>query len=199
MTVLRLLGSLLLAAALVLLPTSAFADPYPGEEEEMVVSDTNPEPGEPFEVVVDAGPDSDEATLTVTSDDADDSDIEIAETQSLTKATNAAGIARFTVTLYEEGVYTLISYDENMNVIERTQVVVGDGEPGEDGGAGGGAGGDAGAGGSAGGSGDSSAGIGLGDTGAGSTSVLLGSTGVLLLLGGGAALMYSRRRKLQLS
>lgn len=200
MTVLRLLGSLLVAAALVLMPTTAVAGEYPGPGEEMVVTETNPEPGEPFETVVSAGADSEEATLTVTSDDADDTDIDIAGTQSQTVATTPGGIARFTVTLHAEGVYTLISYDENMNVIERSQVVVGDGAPaGDGGGADDGAEDGAGAGGTGSAGGDSGAGIGLGDTGAGSSSLLLGGAGVLLLVGGGAALLHSRRRKLQLS
>ena len=207
MTFLRLCGSLLLAAGLMFTPATAFAEDYPeNTADAMVVTDTNPEPGETFTVILEAGPESTEATLTVTSDDASDSDIAIAGTQSMTKPTNAAGIAEFSVTLYAEGVYTLIGYDDSGDVISRAQVVVGDGEPGEDGanrpGTGADSDGSAGAGsdGSAGaGSGDSGAGIGLGDTGAASDSVLLAGGGVLLLAGGAAALLYSRRRKLQLT
>lgn len=188
MTLLRFGASLLMAAALILVPSAAFADRYPPNPTGLIISDTNPEPGQPFEVIVDTRRQSDTATLTITSDDADNSDIEIAGTQSMTKGTNAEGVATFTVTLWAEGVYTAIGEGEN-GVVGRGQIVVGDGVPGGNGAA---------RSGTTEGS-DSGAGFGLGDTGAGSSSALLAGGGVLLLAGGGAALLYSRRRKMQLA
>lgn len=173
MTMRRMLGAVAATAALVLVPTTASA--YNGEDEALVVTDSNVEPGEPFTVVVDAGAGSDEATLTVTSEDPDVSDdaIEIAGSQSLTKATNAAGVAEFTVTLFVEGAYTLVGTDEAGNVVGESTVVVGDGEAGEEA--------------------AEESGV-LPSTGAGSNMTLLGGGGALLLAAG-TALLITRRRK----
>lgn len=185
----RTLGLLLLSALLVLSPSVAFAD-YHGDSETMLVSETNPEPGEPFEIVVDTGTgaDNDEATLTVTSQDpgVPDSAIEIAGSQSMTKST-VAGKARFTVTLYVEDTYTLVGRDEFGNVVGRTTVVVGDGQRG--GGDAGGDGDEAAAGGAAGG-----AVGGLGATGASVATTALAVGGSALVLAGGALLLVRRRR-----
>jgi LPXTG-motif cell wall-anchored protein len=194
----RMIGAAVAATALVLVPTGSFG--YEGDAEVLVVTDGNPEPGEPFEVIVEAGPESDEATLTVTSQDPDVSDdaIDIAGTQSMTKATNAAGAATFTVTLYVEGRYVLQGFDEDGNLVGESMVVVGDGEPGsEDGNA---EGGDAEGGDEATGGGGTSAGGGvtLPDTGSSTGTMLLGGAGALLLAGG-VALLYTRRRNTQLS
>jgi LPXTG-motif cell wall-anchored protein len=188
----RMIGAAVAATALVLVPTASFG--YEGDAEVLVVTDGNPESGEPFEVIVEAGPESDEATLTVTSEDPDVSDdaIDIAGTQSMTKATNAAGAATFTVTLYVEGRYVLQGFDEAGNLVGESMVVVGDGEPGsEDGDA---QGGDE----AAGGGGTSAGGVALPDTGSSTGTMLLGGAGALLLAGG-AALLYTRRRNTQLS
>lgn len=190
MIIRRVLGAAVASAALVLAPVAATA--YTGPEEDVEVTDPTPAPGQPFGVSVDAGPDSAEATLTVTSDDpaVDDEDIEIAGTQSMTKAT-VNGVADFTVTLHVESNYSLIGYDEDGNVVAETVVTVGDGEAGRAGTGGdveAGAGTDAGA----------DAGAGLPDTGSSTTSMLLGGTGALLVLGG-AAMVVGRRRRAQLN
>lgn len=190
----RTLGSVVATAALVLTPTAAFAGEYGGDDEDMIVTETNPEPGEPFEVVVDTGTgaDNDEATLTVTSQDpgVPDSAIEIAGSQSMTKST-VAGRANFTVSLNVEDAYTLVGRDEFGNVVARATVVVGDGAR-----AGGGAGGDAGgsAGGAAGASAGGSSGIGLGATGASVGTTALAIGGSALVLAGGGLLLVRRRR-----
>jgi LPXTG-motif cell wall-anchored protein len=182
MTVPRLLGSLLAVLAIVLAPSAALA--YEADDDVLLVSETNPAVGEPFTVRVDAGPDSDEATLTVTSQSpgVSDDDIEIAGTQSMTKATNA-GVARFTVTLYAEGRYSLVGFDAAGNRVGQSVVVVGDGLAGE--------GGDDE---SLGAVGDSTpGGLSLPLTGVDGSTALLGGAG-LLLLGGGVVLLVSRRR-----
>jgi LPXTG-motif cell wall-anchored protein len=184
-----------------LTPTAAFAgEGYPNGPvpEDVVVSETTPEEGEPVEVIVAAGEESPEATLTVTSDPASipDSAIQIAGTQSSTKATTA-GAATFNVTLFEEGRYALTGYDANGEVVGETMLVVGDAAPG---GGAGGTGGDTDAGAGAGSDDSDAFGStgGLGDTGTAAGTALIGGAGVVLLLGGGA-LLYSRRRKATLA
>jgi LPXTG-motif cell wall-anchored protein len=188
MTLGRILGSAAASAALVLLAPAGVASAYTGPDEFVAVSETNPEPGEPFEVIVDAGAESPEATLTITSSDPSvpDDAIEIAGTQSMTKATTA-GIAEFTVTLYAEDAYTLVGTDASGNVVGRSTVVVGDGEPGEPGG------GDE----AAGGGGGTNTGAILPATGADTTTTLLAVGGGVLVLGGVTALVLSRRRSHQ--
>jgi hypothetical protein len=178
MTISRIVSTLTVAAVLAFVPTAAMG--YTGADEEVVVTETNPEPGEPFTVIVDAGAGSDEATLTITSSNPDvpDSAIEIAGTQSMTKATNASGVAEFTVTLYAEDSYTLTGYDENGNVVGRTVVVVGDGVYGDD---------------------QAPTPAGLPNVGADGNTGLFAGAGALLLAGGGAAMVFSRRRHKQLS
>lgn len=186
MNLTRAFAGLLVAAALTLTPANAFAGEYGGDDEDMIVTDTNPEPGEPVEVVVDTGTgaDNDQATLTVTSQDdsVSDDSINIAGSQSLTKST-VAGKARFTVTLYVEDAYTLVGRDEFGNVVARTTLIVGDGVRG----AGDGTtdGDDSAAGGSAG---------GLGSTGASVATTALAVGGSGLVLAGGALLLVGRRR-----
>lgn len=195
----RAIGTALVAATLVLSPSAALA--YDGDDEEMLVTETNPEEGEPFEAIVDTGTgaDNDEATLTVRSLNprVPDGAIEIAGSQSMTKNT-VAGKASFTVTLYEEARYQLVGRDEFGNVVGRAMVVVGDGGRGTGGGGGnGGNGGDnagGGAGNNAGGSGLADAVGGLGDTGASGLTTALGLGGGALLLAGGGVLLARRRR-----
>jgi len=196
----RTLGSVLVAAALVLAPAPALAGVYPGDDEDILVTETNPEEGEPFGVVVDTGTgaDNDEATLTVRSLNprVPNGAIEIAGSQSMTKDT-VAGKAEFTVTLYEEARYQLVGRDEFGNVVGRAMVVVGDGGRGTGGGGGNGGGNDNGggaAGNNAGGSGLAGAVGGLGDTGASSLTTALGLGGGALLLAGGGVLLARRRR-----
>ena len=192
MTVRRILGcAAAVIFAIALSPSSALA--YEGDDSVLVVSDTNPAPGQPFNVQVDAGADSDEATLTVTSQGssvaADDNDIEIAGTQSLTKPTNA-GVAQFTVTIHVAGRYNLVGFDAAGNRVGQSVVVVGDGATGS-------GGGDEGAGsGAAGASAGSSSGGGLPLTGVDGSTALIGGAG-LLLVAGGVALVASRRRSSQ--
>lgn len=192
----RALGSLAVAAALVLIPTSAIAGEYGGEDEDMVVTDTNPEEGEPFEVIVDTGTgaDNDQATLTVTSQDPGVSDdaIEIAGSQSMTKST-VAGRANFSVTLHVEDAYSLVGRDEFGNVVARATVVVGDGAR-AGGGDGAGNGGDNAGGGAGNNAGGGIAGGGLGATGASVTTTALAVGGSAMVLAGGALLLVRRRR-----
>lgn len=176
MHLLRLLGSLMVALTLLSLPATAHA--YGGNDTDaLVITDSNPEPGEPFTVIVDGGPETTEVTLTVASEDPSvpDSAIEIAGSQSLTKAANGAGVAEFTVTLFEEGTYTLTAVDQNGELIGQGTVVVGDGEAAD---------------------GEGDAG-GLPATGSDSGLVALGAAGAVLTLGG-AALLLARRRRAQL-
>ena len=193
MTVRRILGcAAAVIFAIALSPSAAVA--YEGDDSVLVVSDTNPAPGQPFNVQVDAGADSDEATLTVTSQGSsvatDDDDIEIAGTQSLTKPTNA-GVAQFTVTIHVAGRYNLVGFDAAGNRVGQSVVVVGDGATGS------GGGGDEGAGsGAAGSSAGSSSGGGLPLTGVDGSTALIGGAG-LLLVAGGVALVASRRRSSQ--
>lgn len=191
MLLVRTFGSVIAAAALVLVPSTAFAGNYPGDSEDMIVTETNPEPGEPFEVIVDTGTgaDNDEATLTVTSQDpgVPDSAIEIAGSQSMTKST-VAGRATFTVTLNVEDAYTLVGRDEFGNVVARATVVVGDGA--RAGGGGGDAGGSPGA--AAGGSAGGAAGLGATGASVGTTALAIG--GSALVLAGGGLLLVRRRR-----
>ena len=192
MTVRRILGcAAAVIFAIALSPSTALA--YEGDDSVLVVSDTNPAPGQPFNVQVDAGADSDEATLTVTSQGssvaADDDDIEIAGTQSLTKPTNA-GVARFTVTIHVEGRYNLVGFDAAGNRVGQSVVVVGDGATGSGGGGEGAGSGAAGA------SAGSSTGGGLPLTGVDGNTAIIGGAG-LLLVAGGVALVATRRRSSQ--
>ena len=190
----RTLGSVVATAALVLVPSAALAGEYGGDDEDMIVTETNPEPGEPFEVIVDTGTgaDNDEATLTVTSQDPGVSDdaIEIAGSQSMTKST-VAGRASFTVTLNVEDAYSLVGRDEFGNVVARATVVVGDGARAGEGGGGGGDNAGGGAGNNAGGG---IAGGGLGATGASVATTALAVGGSAMVLAGGALLLVRRRR-----
>ncbi|QNN54010.1 LPXTG cell wall anchor domain-containing protein [Nocardioides mesophilus] len=178
MTLRRAFGTLLAVCTLILAaPGAAMA--YEGDDEGVAVSDTNPAPGQPFQVIVNAGEGSDEATLTITPPDgvpAGSITIDGVQTTSLTKATTAAGTAEFTVILGVEAYYTLVGLDEAGNRVGESVVVVGDAVAG------------------VGGDDIDENGLGLPDTGAGQSSLLIGGAGALLLVGGGATLLYSRRR-----
>lgn len=167
----RILSACAASAVLALAPLSG-AVAYQGADETVATTETNPDAGEPFNVEVDAGADSPEATLTVSSDDpaVGDDDIEIAGSQSMTKATTD-GVAQFDVTLYVEGTYALVGTDASGQVVGESTVVVGDGAA----------------------AGDTAAGV-LPDTGSDATTMVLAAGGGLLLLGGAVALLLSRRR-----
>ncbi|AEE44860.1 hypothetical protein [Cellulomonas fimi] len=111
-------------AGLVLAPTAAFgygADDYSNDG---TVSDTTPAVGQAFTVTV-KGPANTPVTLTVTSNPASlpDSTITIAGTRSLTKTTDAAGDAVFTVTLAQSGTFTLVVTDGASGAVLSTQAV----------------------------------------------------------------------------
>src|SRR5690606_3296620 len=106
----RARAGLFAAALLVLAPSAAFAAPeYSDDDFDLAVSTTNPAPGETFTVTITA-PSGVDVTLTVSSDDENvsDDDIQIAGTKSLTK-TSVDGQAVFSVTLSEEGTYSLVA------------------------------------------------------------------------------------------
>ncbi|PYF95939.1 LPXTG-motif cell wall anchor domain-containing protein [Georgenia satyanarayanai] len=177
----RAFAGLLAAALLVLAPSAAFG--YSEDDFDAEISTTNPAPGEAFTVTVEA-PSGTDVTLTVSSDAVDDDDIQIAGTKSLTK-TAVDGAAVFSVTLTEEAVFSIVATDNDGDVIETFQVVVGDGgtttDDGDDND------------GAAGGDTDGAAGPTLPETGATATPLIIG--GVVLLLVGGAALFLARRGK----
>jgi LPXTG-motif cell wall-anchored protein len=178
----RVLAGAAAAAMVVLVPSTAHALDYTGPDEDVAVSETNPAPGEPFKAIVDAEVGSAEATLTVTSESESttDDEIEIAGSQSMTKATDAQGQAGFTVTLYAEDNYTLTGYDEAGNVVGQAVVVVGDGNPGDvddtddD---------------------TTTPGVTLPNTGMGAGTAVIAGTGAALLVIGGFTLVASRRRR----
>lgn len=121
----KTLSGVAAAAALVLIPTAALA--YVGDDD-VTASTTTPGVGEAFEVYVDGDDDVTEITLTVESADASvpDSDIEIAGVAALTKAADADGDATFYVTLYSEGAYTLVATDQDGETIGTLAVNVGE-------------------------------------------------------------------------
>jgi LPXTG-motif cell wall-anchored protein len=110
------------AAALVLAPSAAFGYGAQDYTNKGTVSDSTPATGESFSVTV-QGPGNTPVTLTVTSNPASlpDSAITIAGTKTLTKTTNAAGTAVFTVTVVQPGTYTLVAADAASGAVLSTQ------------------------------------------------------------------------------
>lgn len=110
------------AAALVLAPSAAFGYGATDYTNKGTVSDSTPAAGESFSVTV-QGPANAGVTLTVTSNPASlpDSAITIAGTKSLTKTTNASGVAVFTVTLAQAGTYTVVAADAASGAVLSTQ------------------------------------------------------------------------------
>jgi hypothetical protein len=99
------------AAALVLVPTAAFAYDAPGFSS--TVSDPTPAAGTPLVLTVDGDSDiaNKEVLLTVTSNPASipSSAIQIAGTASKTKTANAEGYVDFSVTLNQPGTYSAVA------------------------------------------------------------------------------------------
>lgn len=112
------------AAALVLAPSAAFGYGAQDYSNLGTVSDSTPAVGQSFTVTV-QGPANTPVSLTITSNPASipDSAITIAGTRSLTKTTNAAGTAVFTVTLSQAGTYTLVAADGVSGAVLSTQAV----------------------------------------------------------------------------
>jgi LPXTG-motif cell wall-anchored protein len=170
---LRIASAVLAAGIVVAAPAAAFA--YPADEYDVATSDTTPAVGEPFTVTIDGPEENPEITLTISSPTVADGDIEIAGTQSLTKATAADGSATFTVTLWEEATYTLVATDAEGNVIAtQTITAVEEGAAGGAGAAGGGV-------------------AALPQTGSETTAYIAGAG--LLVAGGAAAVVYANRRR----
>jgi hypothetical protein len=103
------------AVAVVLAPTAAMA--YESDEFTAVVSDPTPAAGAPVTVTVEGEPNA-LVSLMVQSDDVPDSAIEIAGSRTLSKSTNASGVAVFTVTLSQNGAYTATAKDAAGNIIK---------------------------------------------------------------------------------
>jgi LPXTG-motif cell wall-anchored protein len=171
----RITSVVLVGGFLAAAPVVAAAE-YAADEYDVAVTDTTPEEGEPFTVVVEGPVGNPEITLTISSPAVPDSAIEIAGEQSLTKAT-VDGDATFTVTLNEEAGYTLVATDADGTVLATQTITVLDdaaaapGDPGAD--AGGGAM--------------------LPATGSDVTLYVAGAA--LLVAGGVAALVYTNRRR----
>jgi LPXTG-motif cell wall-anchored protein len=170
---LRIASAVVAAGIVVAAPTAAFA--YSADEYDVATSDTTPAVGEPFTVTVDGPEGNPEITLTISSPTVPDSAIEIAGTQSLTKATDANGTAVFTVTLWEEATYELVATDADGTVLSvQTITAV------EEGAAGGAAA-------------DAAGPATLPQTGSDATVYVAGAA--LLVAGGAAAAVYANRRR----
>ena len=122
MKISRTVASAVLAGALALSPTVAFAYGASDYTNTGTASDTTPAVGESFTITV-TGPASTPVVLTITSNPASlpDSAITIAGTRSLTKNTDAAGNAAFTVTLNQAGTYTAVVTDGVSGEVLSTQ------------------------------------------------------------------------------
>lgn len=165
----RTLASGAAAAALILVPTAAFAYEAPGYD--IQVEDASPAPGEGFQVSIDGATVGEDYTLTITSnpESIPDEDIEIAGTVSDTR-TATSPVVTWTVTLESAGTYALAVTNEAGQLVADSTVVVT--AAGED---------------------DVTGGDGLAVTGFDGVQLAIGA-GVLLVLGA-AALVVSRRRQ----
>jgi hypothetical protein len=103
------------AVAVVLAPTAAMA--YESDEFTAVVSDATPAAGTPVTVTVEGAANA-LVSLTVASATVPDSAIQIAGSRTLSKSTDASGVALFTVTLSQAGAYTATATDAAGNVIK---------------------------------------------------------------------------------
>jgi len=177
----RVLSTAAAAAALVLAPTAAMA--YVGDDYDASIEDTTVAPGEPFDVTLEGPVENPSFSLTVASDAVADSDIEIAGSQTATKAT-VDGDATFAVTLHEEAVYTVTGVNAAGDVVLEAEVVVGDGVAGDD---------DAAAGDDDADGDDNAAGVTLPDTGSSSTPLVIGAAA--LLAAGAGVLVFARRQQ----
>ncbi|MBO3096356.1 peptidase [Cellulomonas dongxiuzhuiae] len=122
MKISRTVATAVIAGALALAPTAAFAYGAADYTNTGTVSDTTPAVGESFSITV-VGPGNTPVALTITSNPASipDSAIQIAGTRSLTKTTNAAGTAVFTVTLAQAATYTAVVTDSVSGEVLSTQ------------------------------------------------------------------------------
>jgi len=105
------------AVALILAPTAAMA--YEDEQFAAAVSDATPAAGSPFTVSV-TGPANTPVTLTVSGA----AQIDGVTGSSLTKNTNAQGVAQFSVVLANAGSYTITATDASGAVITTQTVSV---------------------------------------------------------------------------
>ncbi len=110
------------AAAMAIVPTAAFG--YGAPDYTTTVSTSSPTVGQPFTFTV-HGPAGAQVTLTITSNPASiaSSSITIAGTKSLTKTTDASGVATFSVTLATAGTYSLVGTDTASGAVLSTQSV----------------------------------------------------------------------------
>ncbi|MBO3088797.1 LPXTG cell wall anchor domain-containing protein [Cellulomonas dongxiuzhuiae] len=122
MKISRTVATAVLAGALALSPAVAFAYGAEDYTNTGTASDTTPAVGESFTITV-TGPANTAVVLTVTSNPTSlpDSAISIAGTRSLTKNTDAAGTAVFTVTLTQPGSYTAVVTDGVSGEVLSTQ------------------------------------------------------------------------------
>ena len=186
MTLGRALGSLLIALALLFVPSTAFADEYSQGGGDVESSDSNPEPGQTVTVTVECD-DTDSAQIQVTPQGGAPADavyIDGEQTTSSGLKACVAGEADFGVRIEAEGRYVVEGRNAAGEVLGTSVLVVGDGDRGGDASRGG----------------DRSGGVvggttggGLGSTGASPLTTALGIGGASLVLAG-AGILLARRR-----
>lgn len=121
MRVRRAVASAAIVGALVLSPSVAFGYGAEDYTDTGTASTTTPAAGQSFTITV-VGPPGADVTLTITSSgNIPDSAIQIAGTKSLTRTTDAAGSAVFTVTLSQAGTYTAVVTDAASGEVLSTQ------------------------------------------------------------------------------
>lgn len=180
MTFGRALGSLLIALALLFVPSTAFADEYSQGGGDVESSDSNPEPGQTVTVTVECD-DTDSAQIRVTPQGGAPADavyIDGEQTTSSGLKACVAGEADFGVRIEAEGRYVVQGRNAAGEVLGTSVLVVGDGA------AGGGANRVP---------SEVAAGGGLGSTGASPLTTALGIGGASLVLAG-AGILLARRR-----
>lgn len=173
----RTLATAAAAAALVLVPAAAFGYGAGDYTNTGTVSDTTPTVGQAVTITVN-GPANTPVTLTITSNPASlpDSAITIAGTRSLTKTTDASGVAAFSVTFNAgDASYTIVATDTASGAVLSTQTVS-VGTPGA----------------AAAAAADARGGAGLAVTGSDALPIGLGA-GALVIAGAGAVMVAKRR------
>ncbi|WP_444663108.1 peptidase [Cellulomonas sp. CW35] len=121
MRVRRAVASAAIVGALVLSPSVAFGYGAEDYTDTGTASTTTPAPGQSFTIRV-VGPAGADVTLTITSSaNIPDSAIQIAGTKSLTRTTDASGVAVFTVTLNQAGTFTAVVTDTESGEVLSTQ------------------------------------------------------------------------------
>lgn len=171
MKISRTVATAVIAGALALAPTAASAY-VPSDYSNVTASTLSPGVGSPFIITI-QGPINADVTLNITSVSAaiPDSAITIAGTRSLTKTTNAEGVASFTVTLAQAGTYNAVVTDAGTGAVIRTLTLD-----------------------VAAASGTSTSGGQLSSTGSDALPIALGA-GALLLVGAGGVAFAKRRRQ----